>query len=656
MELHDSGPLSLQDYGMSHWSQGYPPMYFKGPFLHFLRTAPHEGVDTILRLVNYATERWFEEVTRGQGNNELRERFSLKLQFKRRIVRLLGNGDVYAWYKSAPIGAHAVVSALMALEKWFYEQIDSHRPLDDTLQQIFTGAQSVAFAGVLIEVGLYKPSLFATTLQPLLGNMALYHIQMQLAIQEQMGWQLQMIAWAPHGQHAIEIVRQWHSMPHRQRLLREIARYLMFNDKSTAEFLKKCHREWSKLVATSDKDSTDVQFFLAMFDPKNYTYTPQADGSIRIEQKLPAHLDAIAKQTIKKTELRQVMLTTPRMARNHLSGSETFTQDQLQPFWEKLQILNQQYESTTDAEERRYLASAVAGSVAVLTVNHRDWLGSFPDREMWCRDRMKAITPEVDPEFYSSHTMIDTSVEAFLGEAALGLFVLDDQQWIRKLIFGGVTGFYYDSSLYVMYTAFRLRKQLGKAKFTELLNVLILWAAVRRSVDVASSYRADRTLLANFKEPILNRYLNGDLPPELIPLERAEAIGIRYLERTERRFEPTFFRQMIRSHPPSRKRTRGRPGIHPTVLQKGFAFLADTTVDVSELQDFVKHCRALLGITLRMVSSAKRENDEISGTPYEYDRWVFARIAGILPLSGSTDVARSLWHPILELGAPAHYW
>src|SRR5262249_17311245 len=50
----------FDDFGLTHWKNGYPPMYFKGPFLSFLRTAPETGLATIIRLVNHATERWLD--------------------------------------------------------------------------------------------------------------------------------------------------------------------------------------------------------------------------------------------------------------------------------------------------------------------------------------------------------------------------------------------------------------------------------------------------------------------------------------------------------------------------------------------------------------------------------------------------------------------
>ena len=57
----DRSPL-FGNLGLADWRQGYPAYYWKGPFLKFLQTAPEQGLDAIIRLVNYATKRWLEDV------------------------------------------------------------------------------------------------------------------------------------------------------------------------------------------------------------------------------------------------------------------------------------------------------------------------------------------------------------------------------------------------------------------------------------------------------------------------------------------------------------------------------------------------------------------------------------------------------------------
>ncbi|MCH7771255.1 MAG: ATP-binding protein, partial [Bacteroidetes bacterium] len=60
-------PCPKEIYGRSHIFNSYeidydhewfPPMYFRGPFLYFLRNNPNLAIDTIIELVNFSTDRW----------------------------------------------------------------------------------------------------------------------------------------------------------------------------------------------------------------------------------------------------------------------------------------------------------------------------------------------------------------------------------------------------------------------------------------------------------------------------------------------------------------------------------------------------------------------------------------------------------------------
>jgi hypothetical protein len=50
------------------------------------------------------------------------------------------------------------------------------------------------------------------------------------------------------------------------------------------------------------------------------------------------------------------------------------------------------------------------------------------------------------------------------------------------------------------------------------------------------------------------------------------------------------------------------------------------------------------------------EQSEIEGTPYEFDRWVLARVAEFISRKNSVETARLFYRPILDLGPTAKYW
>ena len=46
-------PSSLPDAGLAYWNSGYPPMYFRGPFLTFFRQAPEHALTFLIKLRRY---------------------------------------------------------------------------------------------------------------------------------------------------------------------------------------------------------------------------------------------------------------------------------------------------------------------------------------------------------------------------------------------------------------------------------------------------------------------------------------------------------------------------------------------------------------------------------------------------------------------------
>ncbi|HQU46256.1 MAG TPA: hypothetical protein PK867_25810, partial [Pirellulales bacterium] len=53
--------------GIEPWHEGYPAMYFRGPFLQYMRKCPAQGVDFVVRLINFATARWSEAEAHYRG-------------------------------------------------------------------------------------------------------------------------------------------------------------------------------------------------------------------------------------------------------------------------------------------------------------------------------------------------------------------------------------------------------------------------------------------------------------------------------------------------------------------------------------------------------------------------------------------------------------
>ena len=131
---------------------------------------PQEGLDTIVCLVNHATEGWAAATERRGGRKA-----SVTIHHEGESRDLLGDSDVYFWYLDSQTDAHCVVCALMALEKWFYFKLEQGQPVAEWIEFIWRHARSVAFCGVMSAVGRKHPELFVGPLKPLLGTWAFHN-------------------------------------------------------------------------------------------------------------------------------------------------------------------------------------------------------------------------------------------------------------------------------------------------------------------------------------------------------------------------------------------------------------------------------------------------------------------------------------------------
>lgn len=218
-----------------------------------------------------------------------------------------------------------------------------------------------------------------------------------------------------------------------------------------------------------------------------------------------------------------------------------------------------------------------------------------------------------------------------------------------------------------MWRAYLLRERLGE-KFDELVNIVVLWSALRCGANHEARYEASRAVLAKYKETLFRRYAAGKLKAPLIPLHRAERLGRRLVERISRRSESRGERrarkaqqqQWVRERRDDRKLYRAHPDIDLEVIQKGFGFLlpmlrAPVPAEEQKAQHYVRELFDLEMRTFPRPETAE-DNYEIEGTPYQFDVWLMQRIAELVARTPSPEIARTFYVPILELGPAGRHW
>ena len=186
----------------------------------------------------------------------------------------------------------------MALEKWLYEQLDAEKSVDQFLNKIVAESESVAFAGLLIDVGKRNTELFSTCLRSLLSTSAFYLWEPHI-LTERAATQVGLSGWWNQPGDLVELARKWHLAPHRQHELRRIAVYFMLTSKEVETFLERCRERWnSELESAQSPDHLRV--LIAMLDRRNYSKKLLENEKVSWEFVLPADLAVKAQEDVKR--------------------------------------------------------------------------------------------------------------------------------------------------------------------------------------------------------------------------------------------------------------------------------------------------------------------------------------------------------------------
>src|SRR6266850_4314957 len=399
-----------------------------------------------------------------------------------------------------------------------------------------------------------------------------------------------------------------------------------------------------------------LEAFVAQFDKNNYTLTPLEDGSTQVEYLPPADLQARAQDVQKKNTLSLTIVQIPFEARRLLAENHGLAEDRIEGYYKTLRHIADT-DAAGDQTFHNTKLQAISSGIALLVTHHQPWLVANPAAKQWCVDAVRDMASAPLDDSHSPDDISGTSTEAFLGEAGVALLTEIQEDWVKRAVLTGATGYYYRSSFHVLTAAFRHRAQLG-AEFGRLQNVVILWAILRRSALPIIHSQEGTAVLTRYREAILRRYLKGRIPAAPISLLSAERIGQRLLRRVQRKL-PGYWDGPIRDRDDELKVSRKYLALDLSVLQNGLGFLAEMTesAEGAERSEVTRRSCELLEFELGTVPEIPQEDVdiEIHGSLYEFDIWAFERaVQAMMKLTPSE--ARQFWKPILRLPVPAHEW
>ena len=142
-----------------------PPFYDQGPFLTFLEAQPEIGLDAVMRLINFASERWAKEVKKRIKSDVS----SVSVWIEGQNQRWSGDWRLYYGYRGSSLINDSLACALMALERWLHERFEASEDLAPAFAKLLEHSRSVGVAGVLISFGKRDPQLLLGPLAALIG-------------------------------------------------------------------------------------------------------------------------------------------------------------------------------------------------------------------------------------------------------------------------------------------------------------------------------------------------------------------------------------------------------------------------------------------------------------------------------------------------------
>lgn len=654
----DFGRSSMPETGLDHWDGGDPPLYCRGPFLQFLKEAPDQGLSFALRLVNFASRQFCE----GHG---------LTVHIGNEARLWCGDPNVFRWHHDWPITFGSTVHCvLMAVERWLYEKIDRGEDIAPWISRILRESESLAFAGLLFDVGKYRPALFAGILKPLLQNWLFLDWDRQISALRRSGGSDAMGLWANQPRPMIDLGRAWYRMPHRQDLLLYIGGGIvetLIADEAERAFLAQLRAGWVSDL-NGEETPEALRLLSERLNPDNYSFETRDGKRVAVSFDWSEEVKQKNEEDLQRIATDQTITNFPFQMRRLLDSDQRFPQDQLPQFWEFVQGLEDHAPRlANDGDPLHRIEDLLCGAIAVLVIKHHDWLAADPERMAWCRAKLESMVrqPPAPLRFDSATADGDRKWDSFAGEAGVALLAHDrDDALARCLVAGGVLSFHYTTTSRTLVRASQRREQLGE-DFDRMLSLAVRWAAQRPALNLAQRLRIDTDAEDDHagKEALIEEFVDQRLPTELPDILELSAQAEREIEAMRARQFPesTRMRRRERStrRPGSEVETlhRGRLSVDTRVLSAAFAWLDLEAARPDERAKWLGLVRTFLDITLGLIpkiNDPRRQRTEDHAD--EFDAWVYGVVARTIPSMTAAEDHRTLWQPILDRGPPAHQW
>ena len=678
-EYWSSSRLQERDLDLVSRYDWLPTLYTQGPFLVCLRDNFAEGLELIMRLVEFATERSNESANRklnewrarataeGRSDAEIDEVVKgatpqhLVLYDGTKEMRFSGDTGSYGWSAGltcpqgySPLPPATIAVALMALEQYFYLRLDAGDDITEEISSVLTRNRTVAILGVLCDIGKRQLSLFAGPLRSLLSAPELYSCEIQKLVQ---GRSHLMIGSFRQGLEFIKLAQRFHDLEHRKNDLRHIAVEQLLKCEEIKNFFVLVREWWKRRKADGEQLNDMVDQLDMRLDPANYQMREDPKHGLII---VNVALERV--QVERSTEQQAInnhifAITFPTRCRKILDEKHVQTDSQLEDFWQawvQVRVLAKEDPALPKDDESLGAAyvHAIKGGIAVL-LWHDEWLSRDTTRRQEIEDALESVLKGDLPERTGLTTRYDASTwtwDCFVAEAAAMLWARQpqDERW-RELVARMVFSEKFTTIRLLFARCSEFRSTLGD-DFGRLRRLVLDWAHMRDRIDVLRSMQhmdppLDEKLLARLQLDLegwtnqaISSFVDGSLPPPPVDWSKLEGAN-RFIEIDELRRRWPDYRLM---------------DFHLVKCSHEWMPQPIQAQSPEERLSIVQFWRvALEVVTARPRADLQRRDQQY---PHEDEVWVLQNVAAMVLQLEPKESPEYFWMAIIDLHSEAHDW
>jgi len=643
-----------KQYGLVDNLNLFPVSFDKGPFFHLLAVSPNEGMRVILRLTEIASQKWLENKEHKKLNyheTSTNENFPLTLD-----IELNGESKTWIgerrWMYSCRVTVpppKLLICALMALEKWLSDKIDDDEDVSDDIRHLLTHSNSMTIIGVCLQLAKKQTLLFKGVCADFLNIPELFIYDFYHVLDSESH---QMMAFGyKHTEKEINAAKAWHLREYRKENIENIILQMMINDPAfkiiVTDKIWPAFKHWLDSTTEENPCHPITSELVHKLDLKNWVYQ-----KVELNKYIPIYTPPkviedkwVAKS--KENDITQSLSVIPIRCRelinNGIAPNSADIKESLETF-AKLKFDN-------DSIDRKLRLVRTKCALAAALYIYKNQLNDiWVEYEEWCYQTiLGCVFEQPEIELRIADTSMDFEWDRFCTDV-IPLMWLEyrDNKDIRSAIGHLCISFHYETVERLFRIVSDHRAEF-RDDFYRLIHLATRWSVYRERILIASNEihgeekLSVEQLYSEFERYFL-KFIDASLPVEIPTWES---------------LEHTFYNEIYISEEYGLSKAHRRStGIDFAVIKRVYDWLPtlDRAINSTEKDYWLSFWKQCSQTILWQMDYGVQKVDEVDGVPYAFDKWLLGKLPHVILSCDSTEEARSLWQPLLELGVSAHLW